>query len=200
MICDLGKYCLSELSHNSLLFSLTSESKPVWISYARPTICVVFLIKGDALRSAISSLIVSSILQKIVSKIAKKKCFGRHLRFCDFPKLGGINQGFFVWCNFKQCFFEVGVMEMDHPTILNMLTRDSRIASFLEWPTSMVHYYNCARSSNSLKNSQSSDCIEGSTTSISNHGGLCLVLATIVFIEKCQQRNSLKVGSIPKIW
>jgi hypothetical protein len=49
-------------NHNSLLVSLTSLRTPVWMSYARPTIWVLFLIKGEALSMDISSLILASML------------------------------------------------------------------------------------------------------------------------------------------
>ena len=51
--------------------SPTSLSNPVWMSYAMPTIFVLFLMRGEALRSATSVLTLSSILFETVSKIEK---------------------------------------------------------------------------------------------------------------------------------
>jgi hypothetical protein len=53
--------CLDE-NYNSDFASSTSESRPEKISYFSPTILVVFLMKGEALKSATSSLILSSML------------------------------------------------------------------------------------------------------------------------------------------
>lgn len=55
-------------TYSSLLLWSTTERTPVWISQLRPTIWVLFLIRGDARRIAMSSLTVSSILKRTVSR------------------------------------------------------------------------------------------------------------------------------------
>lgn len=94
-----------------------------------------------------------------------------HLRAGDLAKLSRLDGVFCLWRNLDQGFLDRRVMEMGHSTILQW----SVLVAVIFWDsfTSMMHYHNCARGTNCLKCCQRSDGIEGSSTGITDHRGLC---------------------------
>ena len=179
--------------------SCTWVNVPVWISYFRPTICVVFLIRGEALMSAMSSLTLSSILYAwLVTNSLENPTL--NLRASDFSKFRSFNRRFLFRCKFGQCLFYCAIVEMCHSAIYICElcnTSYGRVGN-----TSVVHNNNCSGSSNSLKNSHWPDRVESSTTSIADHSSFYISVSIILSWRRKHGCESLLrvFPSMPKTW
>lgn len=98
-----------------LFVSSTSVRAPVAVSYARPIICVSSLIKGEALRSATSSLILSSMLWPLLEWRATNPACG--LPVFDFTEFTSFDWSFLAWRDFHKRFLDVGVVKMGHAAV-----------------------------------------------------------------------------------
>ena len=165
----MKQYNLQFTIHSISSIGDTSVSSPVPISSFNPTICVVFLINGDALRSATSSLTLSSILLRSYQR-PKTQTGTLYLPF-DLAKLHALNGSLFFRSKLNQSSFDLMVIKMRQSTV------------------GMVYNDNRSRCSDGLENCNGANCVKCSSPCIANDRRFCFLL--IRFLTDIYLRNRL---------